>query len=204
MGSNKSIRYLPRNNSQSLFLEYTVELWTSANEQHKAAARTLYNDWQTAKARVLTELTAKLAHYEQLPWKLLALAHHDRHKATQAAQTCLNLWEAGGVQCAHRQCHRFLSPEFRGTASDPALRRLVEQMASGADIAGPEFQPLRWWLARFQTIKLVERSVEGVHAIITRSLKRAPAAGVGYLSVELRFHSFWASLSRNPAVPCQG
>lgn len=184
----------------SKFLEFSAELWTSPVEKHKAAAKDLFLDWETAKGKILTEMTAKLAHFSQLPWKLLGLAHHDRHKAAHAAQECLALWKQGGVQCRHRQCQRFLNPDYPESDSDPALRSLVDRMATGESIEGPDFVPLRRWLCRFQTIRLAERTVEGTHAVVTRSLKRAPAASLGYLSIELRFRSFWQELSKDPSV----
>ena len=164
-------------------------------ESHKTAARELFEDWEAARGRIITEISAKLAHYAQLPWHLLGLAHHEEHKAVKAAQRCLRLWEQGGPQCSHRQSQRFLSPTFEG-----GLRQYVDRMAKGESIAGPEFKPLRLWLSRFQCIKLVERTVEGTHALTTRALKRAPAAGMGYLSIELRFASFWQRVSVDPGV----
>ena len=193
---------LTRLHSQSQFLQYSVELWSTESSKLKEAARNLFNDWQSAKNRILTEITAKLSHYNQLPWKLLALAHHNRHVAAEAAKTCLKLWSAGGIGCHHRQSQRFLSPDFTGSDSDPPLVNLVTKMAQGADISDPEFLPLRQWLARFQCIKLCERSVEGTHAVITRSMKRGPNSGMGYLSIELRFRTFWETLSKDPKVSC--
>ena len=36
-------------------------------------------------------------------------------------------------------------------------------------------------------VRIVERSVEGLHSIIKRTLSRAPAATISYLSLELRY-----------------
>lgn len=39
-------------------------------------------------------------------------------------------------------------------------------------------------------VRVAERSTEGLHAIVKRSLSRAPRAKLSYLSMELRFAQF--------------
>ena len=179
-----------------------MELWTSSVKKDREEAQALHRDWQDAQARIMTEMTAKLAHYSQLPWKLLGLAHHHPGPAAAAAQACLQLWEQQGVGCKHRQSRRFLDPLYPGTSSDPGLRKYVQRMAAGENIMEDEFIPLRRWLCKFSTIKLAERTVEGYHSIITKIMKRAPASGIGYISTELRFPAVWERLSSDPQVTC--
>lgn len=149
---------------------------------------------------MLVEITCKLAFWQQLPWKLMHLSHHCKIEAAAGARRCLDLWEMQKHNGPHHlQTRRFLDPNYTSTfENDVPLRPLVEKMASGHDIDQPEFAPLRRWLARFAVIKIVERSTEGIHSLVSHALKRAPAASVGYLSVELRFHSFWERLAKNP------
>ena len=40
--------------TQAKFLEYTVELWSSASAKSKDAARSLFMDWQAARGRIIT------------------------------------------------------------------------------------------------------------------------------------------------------
>lgn len=179
-------------------MQFTAELMVTPFDEDKRDAQKLYQDWRSARGRILAEITPKLSYWQQLPWKLLQLAHHDSCQAMVGAQICLKLWSQGGLGNKHRQSRRFLDPEFQGDAHGPPLRSLVEKMAAGADIRQPEFQPLVCWLSRFSCIKLVERSVEGTHAVVTRATRRAPAASTAYMSVELRFISFWESLAHKP------
>ena len=149
-----------------------------------------------------TELVAKLSHYQQLPYKLLQLGHHKPEQVTLAAQTCLKLWEIGGPGCKHRQSRRFLDPTFEADGAspgDPSLLPLVKRLASGESmLSSPDFDPLIRWVARFQCIRLAERSVESIHSLMTRSLKRAPHGGAPYLSFELRFKQFWDNMIADP------
>lgn len=180
-----------------------MELWSSPLQADRESAKELYSDWNSARGRILTEITAKLSNYAQLPWRLLALAHHDHVVALTAAKDCLSLWKQGGTGCKHRQSRRFCDPSYRSgsLSADPPLQPLLVRMALGQPITGDEFKPLRVWLAKFQVIKLAERSVEGAHAIITKTLRRAPAAGLGYISTELRFHTMWNQLCGDPKAP---
>ena len=189
-----------RQEKQSAFMQFTVELWTSPLISDRESARRLFDDWCLARSRVLTEIVAKVSYFQQLPWKLLQMAHHDAGVAADGAKSCLELWQNQDRDLAHMQTLRFLDPEYVGSPGDPPLRELVLRMAQHEDISTKDFQPLRRWLCRFRCIRLVERSVEGVHAIVTRSMKRAPAATLPYLSIELRFKSFWESIASNPMV----
>lgn len=189
-----------RTESQTTFLQFTAELLTSGTAQCKEDAHALFQDWCAARGRLWTEVTSKVSYFQQLPWKLLQLAHHDPCKATMGAQQCLKLWSLGGIGACHKQSQRFLNPLYNGGIDDPPLRQFVERIAAGEDARGEGFLPIQCWLGRFQSIKLAERSVEGIHSIVTRSLKRAPAASVGYLSMELRYQTFWNCLASNPGV----
>lgn len=181
-------------------MQFTVDLWTSPLKADRECARHLFDDWCRARSRVLTEIVAKVSYFQQLPWKLLQLAHHDPDVAADGARSCLKLWEQQDRDLAHLQTLRFLDPDFVGSPEDPPLRQLVQRMAMREDISSADFRPLRRWLCRFRCIRLVERSVEGVHAIVTRTMKRAPAATLPYISIELRFRSFWESIASNPMV----
>ena len=187
-----------RQEKQSSFLQFTVDLWSSTLKADRESAKHLFQDWCKARARVLTEIVAKVSYFQQLPWKLLQMAHYDSSVAAEGARQCLELWKDQDCGQAHRQTRRFLDPDYPSQPGDPALRHLVERMASLEDIRGEEFLPLRKWLCRFACIRLAERSVEGTHAVVTRTLKRAPAAQTPYISVELRFRSFWESIAANP------
>ena len=183
-----------------MFLQFTMELVTSHVQTEQEYALELYNDWCRARGRLITEMTAKVAYYQQLPWKLLQLAHHDHCEATAGAQACLRLFSLGGPGTLHKQSQRFLNPEFRGSTDDPPLRKYVERVAQGKDVSQIDCKEFHEWLARFACLKLSERSTEGIHAVLTRVAKRAPAATIGYQSIELRFDWFWKHLAQEPSA----
>lgn len=191
----------PRTECRHLFAQYTAELLCSPLEADHKAASDLLQDWLSANGRIFTELTAKLAHYQQLPWKLLSLAHHLPEERVLGARQCLLLWERQGPGCLHRQSRRFLDPSFQHDVADPtdkSLRQCVEQMAAGIEVTDPCFLS---WLSRFAFIRVAERRIEGVHAQITHVIKRARHAETPYISCELRFPDFWSIMLSDPPVP---
>lgn len=187
--------------SEQTFLQFAVELVASPKHHERQEGHHIFEDWQQARSRMWSELVAKLAHFQQLPYKLLQLAHNDPQKVTLGAQEALRLWDAGGSGVQHRQSRRFLDESWQGGESDPSLRHLVLRLAQGESVmASADFAPLVNWVARFACIRLCERSVESIHSLMTRSLKRAPHAGTAYLSFELRFAHFWESMMADARV----
>lgn len=80
----------------------------------------------------------------------------------------------------------------------------MEQLAAGCcllDVDPHLKDPLCKYLAAFKLVRTVERSVEGVHAVITKLVKRAPAAKIAYLSLDLRFHMLKPILSELAFCP---
>lgn len=182
------------------FLRFTYELVSSPCIAVREQANQLFQDWCTARGRLWAETACKLSYWQQLPWKLVQMAHHNHFQAILGAQACLKLWNNQGFGVRHTQSRRFLDPAWQGSEGDPPLRAFVERMAAGERIDAHEFAPLHHWLARFACVKLRERSVEGVHSLVTRTMKRAPHGSIGYISVELRFESFWKRVCRDPAA----
>ena len=121
------------------------------------------------------------------------MAHPSSHVVCEAASACLQLWEAGGPGTKHLQSRRFLDPDYTesdGSDNDIGLRPAVEMLARGHKVL--QLQPhlrdhLCKWLSAFKLARTVERSVEGAHSVVSRALKRAPAAKLPYLSMEIRF-----------------
>lgn len=56
----------------------------------------------------------------------------------------------------------------------------------------------QYWVASLALIKVSERPVEGLHARVSRVMKRAPNANMALISSELRFSSFCTLLLSNP------
>ena len=189
---------------QMNFVRYTSELSISPKQKDRHDSQQLHNDFNRARSRIWLEMVAKLSHFQQLPYKLLQLGHHDKRQRILGAQCCLLLWKHQGIGCKHRQSRRFLDPDWVGTEGDPSLLPLVCRLARGEDIfESADFAPFLNWTCRFTCIRLAERSVEGVHSLMTRAVKRAPRSCIPYLSVELRFEGFWSDLCKDPPVARQ-
>jgi len=185
--------------SKSLFAGFTVDLATSPLERDRKEYQTLMTEVQKARCRMWCELVGKLAYFQQLPHKLLQLGHPDPLQVCIGAKRCLELWDMNGLGNRHRQSRRFLDADYQSSTDDPPLRKLVERLARGESMFGcSDFQPLIKWVARFSCIRLAERSVEGIHAVVTRTYKRAPRAALPYVSIELRFKCFWDMIVNHP------
>ena len=92
-------------------------------------------DWDAARARIELELSMKLAHWQQLPYILCGLGHHDDMTAMNVARTALRLYDDAPSQPAakHNQSRRFLDPSWAGLTEseqdrEPALRPLVTHL----------------------------------------------------------------------------
>ena len=110
---------------------------------------------------------------------------------SQTAASCIAQFDNGAFGCDHQQSQRFLNPAYQSIdLRDPPLRPAVDLLASGSKVSelpAELHEPLVKWLSAFKMVRTVERTVEGIHSLIGRSLKRAPAAKIPYLSLELRF-----------------
>ena len=96
------------------------------------------------------EVISKMAFWQQIPWKLMHLSHHDKVEAAVGAKACLELWKLQGDECKHRQSCRFLDLQYEpDNPDDPPLRGIVARMARGEDISHPNFSPLGLGAAQF-------------------------------------------------------
>ena len=139
-----------------------------------------------------------MTYMSMLPWKLLALAHHDPEQVTLAAQACLQLFDAGASGVGHTQSQRFLSNSWHGGEDDRPLRPFVERLASGETILADDMAPLQQWVSRFACLRVAERRVEGVHAQVNAIYRRAPRAQLSYISTELRMPLLCDAITANP------
>lgn len=90
-----------------------------------------------------------------------------------------------------------MNPHFEGDDnSDVPLRHYLERFCQGETLEN--LQPLTRWLGRFAAIRCSERSCEGIHALVTKVYKRAPAAGLAYVSIELRSSKMLSTVAKYP------
>lgn len=101
------------------------------------------------------------------------------------ARCGLALFDCKALGYNHKQSRRFLDKDYPLFRDDVCLRSWVEKLSQGtpmADLQGPFTR----WLARFAASRVSERSVEGIHSLVTKIYRRAPAASLPYVSSELR------------------
>eukprot|EP00435_Cladocopium_sp_Y103_P014366 s3181_g3.t1 len=209
---------------------HTISQALASSEDTERAV--LIDDIGRARTKLWALLEVKLHYFQELPWRLCALvepgalAHSDPFIATTAAVDCLAMFDhqqthktSSTAQSLHAQTKRFLDPKWRGLPDGPCeepLRPLVEEIAGGSSVLDivqrHVLQPahpsaaataqLLHWLSGFKLVRCVSRSVEGLHSLLARVLKRAPAAKVPYLSFEMRSVQL-AELVLAPAAPGQ-
>lgn len=122
----------------------------------------LLRDFELAKGYCVFILTSKLQVWEELPWRLCALAHVSASVARRAAVDALQMFErVSDEQLHHRVSQRFLS---RGSP----LRNQLEEFAKGRPMDALDH--LRMAVAPLRFIPVTERSVEAPHGRIKRNI----------------------------------
>ncbi|CAJ1335146.1 unnamed protein product, partial [Effrenium voratum] len=114
---------------------------------------------------------------------------------------CLQLWETGSRGSRHAMSRRFLDASWSGLPGEyePPLRPFVEAMAAGESLlAGITDFEFRRWVSALTLIRVSERPAEGLHALVSRTLRRAPNATVSYVSNELRFKQLMSMIAQDP------
>ena len=120
---------------------------------------------QELRESLREEFQAKLLHWQHLPYSLLGMLDNDSRRAKAIARKCIAEFES--EQCdrpkLHRVCHRFLSDDV-----------VLGQIKSFASTAAPigDFPRLHNLLVAYDSVPLVERSIEAEHAKIGKVLIR--------------------------------
>ena len=122
------------------------------------------DNWQIARSALEATLAAKLAHWQALPWKLFGVAHWDSEIAHDCARSALSTYDAAPDPARHHK----LSNALLGVGSE--LRADFVAFAHGAavDTLSAQFADT---LLKLRFVKIVEREIEGRHAMATRALR---------------------------------
>lgn len=115
---------------------------------------------QDLQESVREEYQAKLLHWHHLPHSLLGMLDPERRRGKDVGRRCLNELEQADRSKMHRVCHRFFS--------DSVVMQQLRDFASG-DARIQEFPQLHNLLVMYNSIPLVERSIEGEHAKIEKA-----------------------------------
>lgn len=170
----------------ALFLEELVNL--SAAEvvlKHTLACSDadrswILEDFEAARQHLTFSLIMQTACWTHLPHRLCCLGHFDESVARAEAANCLRLWASFSKQeqtSAHAWTKALLKP---GSQLSQQLREFIR----GAALK--DLPELECVAAKFKFIPLSEKAIEGRHAVLHKTLKKASNAGPVFLSMAER------------------
>ncbi|CAE7281754.1 unnamed protein product, partial [Symbiodinium microadriaticum] len=172
-------------------LEAAVTMYPAQSE--------LYHDYVTGLKHISFLLQMKFSFWTRLPYALLALSHPTEDVARNSARRLLGEWERLAEE-ARVQQHP-LAKEFLQDSGAPHLRDLLVRFACGSiSRCSDEFQPVRARLASWSFAPLLERSIEGRHAVAQRASVRAPNHSGAYISSALRMPACVEAIEADPQV----
>jgi hypothetical protein len=125
---------------------------------------------QELRESVKEEFQAKLLHWHHLPYLLLGMLYPDLRRAKEIARRCLSEFQQSDRSKLHRVCHRFLS--------DDAVLGQIRSFAFN-DAPIQDYAVLHNLLTMYNSVPLVERSIEGEHA----KIEKAGANLIGFISL---------------------
>ncbi|CAE7765568.1 unnamed protein product [Symbiodinium sp. CCMP2592] len=134
------------------------------------------NDFNHARRYSMLVCTLKFSHWEQLPWLLLGIAHHDTQTARSCAARALQLQDA--APCEHELARLLCSAGSQGRAEMTAFVR-------GEPLSNLAL--LKTHASKFKFVPISERWVESRHALIKRHLRKcthASALHVAFMSCQ--------------------
>ena len=131
----------------------------------EGARQVVLSDSSHGKRYCMLVANIKFSHWEQLPWVLMGVAHHDADKARQCASRALRLYAATGSQVAqHPVSKQLCCPGTRGHAE-------LSAFISGEPLCNLAF--LRRFAAKYKFVSVCERWIESRHALLGRHLRKA-------------------------------
>ena len=138
-------------------------------------------------------ITAKLRFWQQLPYVLCGLAHHDRKAAVAAGSRALALFQSASEGMRHhRLTWLFLEP---GTSMRQALVEFL---------AGKSLGDLPWSfqlaVARLAQVFVAERLMEAQHKNMGQAARHACRVSEAYASICLRGRELVRRMEQNPDV----
>ena len=123
------------------------------------------SDCSHAKRHCMFVATVKFANWEQLPWVMMGVAHHDVDVARQCASRALRLYAAAGDEAQrHPMSHVMCA---RGTVGHEQMVAFIE----GQSLASLPL--LSRIAAKWKFVPICERWIESRHALVKRQLKKA-------------------------------
>ena len=133
-------------------------------------------DFNHARRYSMLVCTLKFSHWEQLPWLLIGISHHDCQKARRCAARALQLQDA--APCEHELARLLCGEGSQG-------RHEMSAFVRGEPLSNLPL--LQSYAAKFKFVPVSERWVESRHALIKRHLRKcthASALHVAFMSCQ--------------------
>ena len=161
-----------------------------------APQSSLFMEYLAGLRRFAFMFQLKFAQWGCLPFSLLVLAHHDETTARTGARRILAEWDcmcASDREGAHVVCKSFLHQGGRVRAS-------IMHFVKGASRHSDMCRPWRQEVARFAFLPLLERSIEGHHAVVKRATESAPNHSGAFVRSVLRMPALLTQVDRLPQM----
>lgn len=151
--------------------------------------RVIIDDFETGRQHLAFILRLKLSSWQRLPLAMVGMAHHEPELAKAQMQRCLDMFDSNEAGYLHPLCDEVLAVGSR-------VREQIEAvLLLGAEVYHQE--DLCKHLARWATIVVTERFIEGRHAAMKKTLRAAPHHGPSYVA----FHDVANGLARELPMP---
>ena len=139
----------------------------------------LLREFNRGRSHLVMFITAKLRFWQQLPYVLCGLAHHDRKAAVAAGSRALALFQSASEGMRHhRLTWLFLEP---GTS----MRQALVEFLAGKSLADVPWS-FQLAVARLAQVFIAERLIEAQHKNMGQAARHACRVSEAYASVCLR------------------
>ena len=139
-------------------------------------------DFEAGRQHLLFSFTMQTACWSHLPHRLVCIGHFNEATARAEAAECLRIWV--NMSAEEKQQSHFWTKELLDAQTE--LGRQLRAFIQGTSLQDPGLAKLDKVAAKFRFIPLSEKPIEGRHAIIHKTLKKASNAGPVFLSMAER------------------
>ena len=141
-------------------------------------------DWTAARKHVQLLCEIKLAHWQQHPYVLFGIAHHDPQERIKAAKRSLSLYDSAAAEADGD--HALVLPGLchECCSKDISSCRAELQMLAQGETEWEKLPKLCLVAGKCKFVPVAERWVEGLRASTKRSVRAAPHAGPAHVAFE--------------------
>ena len=186
--AGRAIEYLEHllNLCEGKVLEHASLL--DASEQSK-----LLRDFSKGRSHLIMFISARLRFWQQLPYILCGLAHHDRKAALETGKRALALFQA----CSEGTRHHRVTWLFLESGS--LMRHALVEFLAGRSLEDSPWE-FQLAVARLGQVFTAERLMEAQHKTMGQAARHACRTSEAYAAICLRGRELLRRIDRNPDV----